>query len=427
MLKYVEDLVAERDHLTEMATALGDTAHDEGRQLSDAEAAQLGEWQTRCAELDSQIESHSKVLESTRKWADLKGRLEAGDTPPTPRRRAPGRAVEVRSAGQTFIDSDIFKDYTGAGSSSWVHLPGVLETRSWQTRAAGDPITTGDLSPDGWPGLIAPYLFEAPRPRWDSPLLGLVNVEPIGSGSVEYFYFEPADPGPAPVVAEGAAKPPADIKLVLKAAPLQTFAWWKAITRQALEDFPRIRTIVEDYLRRGVINAMEGAVGAALNADTNVQTVANASLLAAIRLGAAMVDDQGFTANGVLLNATDWANMDVGLLYSTLGGPTGATNFWGLTPVASNTVAEGTAYVGDFRDGVTFFDRRVTDVRLTDSHAGYFVENKIVVLAEGRGLAAVTQPLAIVKCEGDATPVAPPDGTNAARVQQRRQQAAAGA
>lgn len=405
MLKYVEDLVAERDHLTEMAQRLGDLAHEEERQLTDPEKAQLADWQAHCETLDGEIEAHSKVLDSTRKWADLKDRLEhsSNDRRLPARRPASPAPTEVRSVGQMFIESDQFQGYNGAGTTANVKLPAVLDNRAWSMRAAADPITTGDLTAAGMTGLIPPYLFEPPRPAWRTPLLDLVNVEPISTGSIEYFYFQPALPPVAAMVPEGTPKPPLDVQLELKAAPLETWAHWKAVTRQALEDFPRIRTIIEEYLRGGVVRKMESAISVALLADTLIATVADASLLAAIRLAQSQVETQGFMPNAVLLNPSDWAQIDIRLLVTTLGGPISAPSFWGLTPVPSATVPAGTAFVGDFRDGITFFDRRVTDVRLTDAHLGYFIENKIVILAEARGLAVVTQPAALVKATGAAS------------------------
>lgn len=411
MLLLIQDLVDERDHLTEMAHAIGDQAHEEQRQLNDREKAQLAEWETRCNELDKDIEQHSRVLEQERKWSGIKSKLDEVSRSRLPARRS-GSAVEVSTPGQAFIESEAFKNYTGSGSTPNVHLPGVLDVRSWSssgldTRAAADPITLADLG-----AIIRPFLKEPPTPTWRTPLLDVVTVEPITVGSVEYFYFQPAIPTAAPVVAEGAAKPPVDVTLVLKAAALDTYAHWKAITRQALEDFPRIRRIVEDYLRGGVIRAMENALAVAINANTDIPAVpatAPGGLLGAIRVAQAMVQSNGFTPNAVLLNPNDWAALDVSMLYATLQGPVGMSAFWSLTPISSSQVPEGTAYVGDFRDGVTFFDRRVTEVRMTDSHLGFFIENKIVILAEARGYAAVTQPLALAKATGTIGTVPPPE------------------
>ena len=53
--------------------------------------------------------------------------------------------------------------------------------------------------------------------------------------------------------------------------------------------------------------------------------------------------------------------------------------------------------MGDFKEGVTLFDRGVTDVFVTDSHASNFISNILVILAEGRYKSAITDPLALAE------------------------------
>jgi hypothetical protein len=60
--------------------------------------------------------------------------------------------------------------------------------------------------------------------------------------------------------------------------------------------------------------------------------------------------------------------------------------------------------VGDFRNGVTVFDRGVSSVYATDSHADYFLRNTIVVLAETRALPAVTDTPSLVEISVAAGP-----------------------
>jgi hypothetical protein len=174
-----------------------------------------------------------------------------------------------------------------------------------------------------------------------------------------------------------------------------------------------IRSIVDTQLRRGVIRRINYQAAQALSTDTNIPDAggAGSDLLAVIRLAMAMVEDAGYTANALLLNALDWASFDVSLLgLQVAAGVTGQRSFWGLTPVPVPNVAQGTAYVGDLTEAVTFFDRQQTNVLITDSHADYFLRNKMVVLAEARGRVAVTNAAAVVKCEGDVPEMTIPFG-----------------
>lgn len=396
MLTYAKRLVEERDHLTEMANTTAERAAAEDRDLTDTERASIQSWQERCTAIDAQLEEHRVAIDSQRSWSKLRAKLDDVDVEsalPARRNGNGNTPMEVRSWGALFTESEQFRSYGGRGTSDQVQMPGLFETR-----AAADPITLPDLP------MVRPYVWEPPQPTFRNPLLEVIAREPVSVGSVEYFYFKPNPASPAPVVAEGAVKPPAEFEVEAKAAALQTYAHWKAITRQALEDYGRIRTIVEDKLRQGLFRALENAAATALTGNIDIPTEEAPNLLEAIRAGMAVVEGNGYTPNAVALNPGDWAALDIAVLAATFNGPVLGRTFWGLTPVAVAAIPPGEAYVGDLEDGVTLFDRNVTNVFVSDSHADFFVRNQLVILAETRALVAVTEPLAMVKATGATTP-----------------------
>ena len=84
---------------------------------------------------------------------------------------------------------------------------------------------------------------------------------------------------------------------------------------------------------------------------------------------------------------------------ATVGGPTSAdTRSGGCARSPPAAIPAGKAYVGDFQAGATLFDRGVTNVFLSDSHASLFISNILVILAEARLKSAVTEPLALCEC-----------------------------
>ena len=147
------------------------------------------------------------------------------------------------------------------------------------------------------------------------PLFDVVGVVPTTMGSVEYYYWQP-ETGMASEVAEGALKPEAPIEGKLLAVPMSTYAWWKGITRQALDDVPMVRTIVDTQLRRGVVRKINAEAAVALAADANIPVYGTGAsvLLESLRVGLGMVDEAGYSANAVLLNALDWAALDMTIL-----------------------------------------------------------------------------------------------------------------
>jgi HK97 family phage major capsid protein len=225
----------------------------------------------------------------------------------------------------------------------------------------------------------------------------------VSSGVVEWVVVA-GDPK-AQVVAEGVAKPEATLTFTPVSAPLDTLAHWVQITRQALEDATYIRSVIEGKLRRGVTLAIVDQIQAAIVAATvpTATVPVGGDLIDAIRIGVGTVQSNGYNPNAVILNPADWAALDIAVMGGTLNGPTVGTNFWGLTPIASTLQAAGTALVGDFKSGVTWFDRNVSSVFISDSHADLFIRNTLVILAETRGKAAVPEPLALCECSVSAT------------------------
>ena len=130
----------------------------------------------------------------------------------------------------------------------------------------------------------------------------------VSSGVVDWVEVG-ADPVAA-VVAEGAAKPEATFTMTPKTAALDTIAHWVQITRQALDDAPYIRSLIEGKLRRGLLAKAEADMAAAIVAAT-LPTATGADLSTAIRVGIGTVQGAGYNPNAVVLNPADYAALDV--------------------------------------------------------------------------------------------------------------------
>jgi hypothetical protein len=241
-------------------------------------------------------------------------------------------------------------------------------------------------------------LWMPPQYSYVTPLLDKVGKVTTGSNAVSWVEWTPNPMAAATVVAEGALKPEAVMDATPESGTLQTYATWKGITRQALEDVPQIRSIVENRLRQSVLVALENAVVASLIAAT-IPAVSGSTMLGAIRAGIATVQAAGFAQpNAIIINPADAADIDAALMAGTLNGAVVNGTYWGVPVVPTNHVVPGTAYVGDFSVGTTLFNRGQTDVYLTDSHADYFIRNILLLLAETRALSTVPEPAALAEC-----------------------------
>ena len=399
---YLKSKIEERTSQAAVLENLQATAAADKRDLTEDERKTFDSIVDRLAFLDSEIKRLTDAEQGAAKFVQIYGahqEAESAAAAARDRERAQApRPPEERAKtwGERFIASEQFKKFSGHGSSEPFRIDGgYLEERQADTSS---PITTAIGTP--------PQYWSGPRdPALRVPLFDVVGVVPTTMGSVEYYYWQP-ETGMAGEVPEGELKPEAPIEGKLLAVPMSTYAWWKGITKQALEDVPMVRTIVDTQLRRGVIRKINAEAAAALAADTNIPVYGTPAdiLLESLRVGLGMVDEAGYSANAVLLNARDWAALDMTILPVSRDGANVSTIFWGLRAVAVPQVPRGTAYVGDFAEGMTFFDRERVEVMMTDSHADYFLRNKLVLLAEARGKVVVSNAACLVKCAGTVPP-----------------------
>lgn len=415
MIAYLQRLLNERDQLTATAQKISDEAAKQNKDLTDTESSTLATIAERCGAIDAQIETYNKQAESTRAYAQLRSSIgvaeqaaedqraaearerAASDSDRRPVRRGAPAAVEDRSWSAPFERSGILTTYTGHGSSGRVELGPVIEERS---APSGLGVITTQTPPEG---AVSPMRWTPPTPTWQYRLLDVVNVVPTDFGAVDWVRYEPNPPAEAQEVAEGDLKPEMPLSISLESDTLKTDAHWKAITRQALSDIAGIRQEIDTRLRAGIMAKLQTRVATALTADTAIPTETAADLLSGIRIGIGSMDDEsGYMPNAVLLNPADWAQIDLTLLGQTLAGAVVNGGSWGLTFVASSKVPAGTAFVGDLRAGVTLFQRRTTEVYITDSHADFFLRNQLVLLGETRAFAAVTEPMAMIKVTASA-------------------------
>lgn len=406
MLTYLRQLVSEREALTGLATNLAERAATESRDLTEPEQAQIRGWQERCVSLDAQITEHNSQVESQRAFAALQSRLHESDDDDGTSRQLVVRErtqLDVRTWGQIVTDSPEVRSYTGHGTTPMVEVP--FETRATDPGGSVTPtaVLTGPIVTGG--GLSPVYHSGArPNPAWTTPLLDVVGHERVSSGSVDYLVWTPNPPSLATVVAETDLKPEATMSAALVAKTLATYAHWKAVSRQALEDIPRVQSIIEGRLRQGLLLALEGATATAIGAatfTTPTPVPATGGMMAALRSAMAVVQAAGYTPNAAVLNPADWATLDMAALNARFGaGIVSQGQAWGLRLIASTLVPAGTAYVGDFATAVTLFERGTANVFMSDSHQDYFIRNTFVILAEARALPAVVEQAAIQKITG---------------------------
>jgi len=384
----IDRLREERDEARDAAIALAEADN------FDPASESFRELEARSASLDDQIEHLTGLMERRRSADALDGRLSRAAT------RAEDTRPEVpQSWGDTFVRSDVFANYAMRGSSSRLDVPPP------EVRAL--PTGISDLIAAGFKG--SPFRVDTTPPPQPTPLVDAMTTINVSSNAIEYVAWSKVAGGAAKV-AEKAAKPSAEYAPAVTSSTLDMIAVYTQLTRQLMEDESAVASAINNELRREVLVAEEAEAAAALVAAAlpAAPVVAGTDLMGAIRVGVATVQAAGYVANAVLLNPSDWAEMDLAIWAKAISGPQGpqsASGFWGLSPISAASQPAGTATVGDFRAGVQHYARSQVQLYVTDSHADTFLANVFTLLAERRTKTAVVRPAALCECTaGPALP-----------------------
>jgi Phage capsid family len=390
-LKLIEKLRKDRDDYA--ATIEGFAARLEaGEELSEGDAKSLADCRTAAAELNDRIgelqEQETARLKNAMRDAEFDEMQSQAKEHATGRARTEDRP---KSLGEQWVESPQFQSY--------------LDRRSGSSDALAvqfNLISSKDAGGKPFAGVIK--TAEAPMPDRSTPLLDAAM--PIQVDRNDYFWEEwPVTVPSAGDVAEGAPKPEATIVPVTKNGQLGKAAHWITVTEEALEDNTGLRSRIDTELVDGVRQRAEEKAIAALVGAT-LPTAEGETLMKAIRVGIAKVQMAGFGGGqmSVALNPLDYADIDIELLALTLQGARANSPLWGLSIVPAGAVAAGTAYVGDIYRGMRKYFRSEAKVKMSDSHAALFLENKFVILAEQRLSVHVVRPDAIVEVSAAVIP-----------------------
>lgn len=364
---------------------------DEPAEFSAVDEANLTDLTAQATALDARIEQLAQQELAAIAAARVDQQLNAARG--TSRGSEPGNGIHQPRSNDTsesladlpeLIAASALADYDGNGDA-------VMQTTL--TVIPSIDVKGNPLAP-------ANRIADAAIPTGSTPILDSIGYEPISTGSATWLEFPIAAPEAADVAED---KPIAEVAYppVVKSAGLQKFGSNIPLTEEAISDNPRLVAIVQSQLVRGVRkHAEKTAAGVIVTglADNPYKVAQDTSLINAIRVGIATVQESEFDATRVLLNPYDWAAMDIDLVQKTLRGLMRDTDIWALQVIPSYMVAKGAAYVGDFQIGVKFLDRRDFSVAVSESHGDDFVNDRYRIKARQRGRVVIERPEAIVKC-----------------------------
>lgn len=316
-------------------------------------------------------------------------------------------AKQSKSVGELLVESESFKNFHPGdrGARMGIEVKNVTST------------TAGGLIVPKRENEIVSLLRERPVIR------DLISVVPITTSSVEYPVQNVRTNNAAPV-AEAAAKPYSDYGWTKTTAIVRTLAHLAKLTRQAVEDAPRLRGEVDSEMRYGLgyveerqflygSNVGENLHGivpqaTAFAANAGYTPNALATRIDVLRLAILQVQLGLLPPDAIVLNPVDWAliemtkTTDGGYLFAQPQG-TVSPRMWGLPVVATPAMDADDFLVGAFRAGATIYDRMAIEVLISSENADDFEKNLMTMRAEERVALAVKRPGAFVTGDfGDA-------------------------
>jgi HK97 family phage major capsid protein len=252
--------------------------------------------------------------------------------------------------------------------------------------------------------------------RPDVIMRDLLTVMPIDTGSVDYPKQSVRTNAAAPV-AEGTVKPYSNYGWTRATAPVRTIAHLAKLTRQALDDAPRLQAEVDSEMRYGLALAEDGQIllgdgtgenllglypqATAYSAPSGI-SITSPNKMDKLRLAMLQASLGLYPADAIVLHETDWT--DIELTKDSNGryifaNPTGIAGpvLWGKRVVATVSMAQGTFLVGAFKVAATLYDRLKPEVLISSENADDFEKNLLTMRCEERLALAVKRPAALIK------------------------------
>ncbi|EMG2277981.1 phage major capsid protein, partial [Klebsiella pneumoniae] len=278
------------------------------------------------------------------------------------------------------------------------------------------PVKAALISSDVPEGVVEPQRLPgidvAPKQR----LFIRDLIAPGRTGSPAIFWVQQTGfTNAAAAVPENTTKPYSNIEFTPKITPVTTIAHMFKASKQILDDFAQLQSMIDAEMRYGLKYVEEQEIlfgdgtGAHLHGIVPQATAYSAAFAVEqqngiddLRLAMLQAQLARFPASGHVLHFMDWAKIE--LTKDTLGryilanpaaltGPT----LWGLPVVATEAAAfQGKFLTGAFNAAAQLFDREDANVVISTENGDDFEKNMISIRCEERLALAVKRPEAFI-------------------------------
>lgn len=376
-------------------------------------------------ESKTRIKELKSLMESQAEYKDLKSWLEE------PEADAKGRfseRTEFKSISETFVGSDEFKTAINNGTYRSQNVDfkqaDIVKTAALELKAGELYGGMYGYSRAHNIGTVATELPWVNVPQLRQRVRDLFPVNRTSSNLIEFFkILEMANDGrgAAATVADYSGgnfglKPQSTLGFESDSASVKTIAHWVPVHRNFLADVPAVRSIIDNQLMyglalveddqllngsgtgeniRGLLNTPGIQSYAAAGGEIRSDSLRKAQTLSTLAL---------YPATGYILHPTDWQEIEIQkgdtndhYMLTTNVSVGMQSRVWRLPVVETPNISQGTFLTGAFGQAAQVWDRESANIRLSDSHADYFIRNAVAILAEERLALTVTVPAAIIR------------------------------
>ena len=339
-----------------------------------------------------------------------------------PKARRGGDGAALWTPGQRYVQSDVYKglqrsgrlgnDAVPVGTTDPVQIADTAELKAllYEGGSAGALVF-----PDYQPGVVELL-------RRQIRLLDLVPVIPTSSDVVDYVIQTSrtnaaAETAEASATNDGSgAAPESDAQFAPRTTNVRDITHFMAATKRTMADAAQLAGLIDTELRRGVQERLESQILSGNGVGVNLTGVLNTAGIGTHALGtdsrsdaihkAITIERLAFVEpDALVLHPLDAESIFLEkdnqgrYIYSPPGG-TEPTSVWGLRPIITPVIAQGTALVANFAMGCLLYLREGLAVSASDTHADFFIRRMVAMLAVLRAAFAVVRPAAFCTVTG---------------------------